>query len=122
MRAAASPSRCESGLRFHDGEPVRAADCVASIARWMKRNPTGQKLATVLDELDAVDDRRLRFRLKRPFPMLIRGLASPANPACFIMPERVAKTDPSSRFTRPDRQPAPSASSRTSSTAAASCL
>ena len=41
-----------SGLRFHDGEPVRAPDCVASIARWMKRNPTGQKLATVLDELD----------------------------------------------------------------------
>jgi peptide/nickel transport system substrate-binding protein len=90
-----------SGLRFHDGEPVRAADCVASIARWMKRNPTGQKLETVLDELVAVDDRRLRFRLKRAFPMLIRGLASPANPACFIMPERVAKTDAFQQFRDP---------------------
>src|SRR3954469_1383952 len=24
-----------SGLRFHDGEPVRAVDCVASLKRWM---------------------------------------------------------------------------------------
>ena len=82
------------GLRFHDGEPVRAADCVSSIRRWMKRNPTGQKLETVTESLEAVDDRRLRFRLSRPFPMLVKGLASPTNPVCFVMPERVARTDP----------------------------
>ena len=83
-----------SGLKFHDGAPVRAIDCTTSIGRWMKRNPTGQKLESVLDELTALDDRRLQFRLKRPFPMLIKGLASPTNPVCFMMPERVAKTDP----------------------------
>ncbi len=83
-----------TGLRFHDGEPVRAADCVASIARWMKRNPTGQKLEGALDVLEALDDRRLRFRLRRPFPMLVHGLANPTNPSCFIMPERLARTDP----------------------------
>ena len=83
-----------SGLRFHDGGPVRAADCVASVLRWMKRNPTGQKLESVLDSLEALDDRRFRFRLKRAFPMLVKGLASPTNPVCFIMPERVARTDP----------------------------
>ncbi|GGC44909.1 substrate-binding protein [Siccirubricoccus deserti] len=82
------------GLKFHDGAPVRAADCAASIQRWMKRNPTGQKLEAVLDAIEAPDDRRLVFRLKRPFPMLVHGLASPTNPVCFIMPERVAKTDP----------------------------
>ena len=26
--------------------------------------------------------------------MLVKGLASPTNPVCFIMPERVARTDP----------------------------
>ncbi|GAA0579415.1 ABC transporter substrate-binding protein [Craurococcus roseus] len=83
-----------TGLKFHDGEPVRAADCVASIRRWMKRNPTGQKLESVVDSLEALDDRSFRFRLKRPFPMLIKGLASPTNPVCFVMPERVARTDP----------------------------
>jgi ABC-type transport system substrate-binding protein len=81
------------GLKWHDGAPVRAADCAASVARWMKRSPHGQKLATVLDAIEVVDDRRLRFRLKRRYPMLLNGLASPVNPVCFMMPERVAKTD-----------------------------
>jgi peptide/nickel transport system substrate-binding protein len=82
------------GLRFHDGEPVRAADCVASLRRWMKRSSIGQKLEPAIDELSVLDDRRLRFRLKRRFPMLLQALATPANPAAFIMPERIARTDP----------------------------
>ena len=85
--------RLRDGLVFHDGERVRAADCVASIARWSKRNAFGQKLATVTDELTALDDRRLQFRLKRPFPLLRNALANAGQPA-FIMPERVARTDP----------------------------
>ncbi|MDB5382109.1 MAG: Peptide/nickel transport system substrate-binding protein, partial [Rhodospirillales bacterium] len=80
-------------LRFHDGEPVRAADCVASITRWMKRSPIGQKLETFTDAVEAVDDRRLRFRLKRPFPLLINALAQVSNSPPFIMPERIARTD-----------------------------
>ncbi|MBW8268800.1 ABC transporter substrate-binding protein [Caldovatus aquaticus] len=82
------------GLKFHDGEPVRAADCVASLNRWMRRSPMGQKLATVVDELAAPDDRRLRFRLKRPFPLLLSALGSVNAPIPFIMPERLARTDP----------------------------
>lgn len=82
------------GLRFHDGEPVRAADVVASLSRWMKRSPVGQKLETVVDELSATDDRKLVFRLKRPFPRLLHALGSAASPAPVIMPERLARTDP----------------------------
>jgi len=81
------------GLVFHDNEPVRAADAVASLRRWMKRNPYGQTLEQRLEEVTALDDRRLRFRLKRPFPLLFRALASIGN-AAFVMPERVAATDP----------------------------
>jgi peptide/nickel transport system substrate-binding protein len=44
--------------------------------------------------LAALDDRRLRFRFKRPFPLLLEALASPVAPPCFIMPERLARTDP----------------------------
>ena len=29
------------GLRFHDGEPVLARDCMTSANRWMKRDSTG---------------------------------------------------------------------------------
>jgi peptide/nickel transport system substrate-binding protein len=83
-----------SGLKFHDGEAVRAADCVASLARWMKRSPIGQKLAEFVDALEADGDRRLVFRLKRPFPMLTAALAQVSNSPPFIMPERLARTDP----------------------------
>ena len=82
------------GLKFHDGEPVRGTDCVASALRWMKRSPLGQALAARCDAVEVVDDRRFRFRLNRRFPLLIEALAVPANPSLFIMPERLAATDP----------------------------
>jgi len=80
------------GLLFHDGEPVRAADAAQSIRRWTARTPYGLKLKEVLDEVSAADDRRIVFRLKKPFPMLFQGLGQVSS-ACFIMPERVAQTD-----------------------------
>ncbi len=81
------------GLRFHDGEPVRARDAVASVGRWMKRDLMGQRISAQLDALDALDDRRFRFRLRRPFPKLIYALGKVSTPVCFIMPERIASTD-----------------------------
>ena len=81
------------GLKFHDGEPVRARDAVASIKRWAQRDAMGQALMAATDELAAEDDRRFVFRLKRPFPLLLDALAKPSSPCCFIMPERIAATD-----------------------------
>ena len=81
------------GLRFHDGEPVRAADCVASIRRWAARDTFGQALVQQLDDLSALDDRRFRFRLKKPFPFLALAMGKSQNP-CFVMPARLAATDP----------------------------
>jgi peptide/nickel transport system substrate-binding protein len=81
------------GLKFHDGTPVLARDCVASIRRWSKRDTFGQTLMLAADELTAADDKTLQFRLKRPFPLLPDALGkSPTNfPA--MMPERLANTD-----------------------------
>ena len=36
------------GLKFHDGQPVRSADCIASVERWAKRDALGQKLAEAM--------------------------------------------------------------------------
>ena len=80
-------------LLFHDGEPVRAGDAAQSIRRWMARTAYGLKLKDVLDEVSAPDDKRIVLRLKKPFPMLFQGLGQVSG-ACFIMPERVANTDP----------------------------
>jgi peptide/nickel transport system substrate-binding protein len=82
------------GLRFHDGEPVRARDCVASIARWSKRDVLGQRLDALLDEMRALDDNRFEIRMKRPWPGFASALGKPSANICAIMPERVARTDP----------------------------
>ena len=39
------------GLKFHDGAPVLARDCVTSIDRWAKRDTFGQTLMAATDEL-----------------------------------------------------------------------
>jgi peptide/nickel transport system substrate-binding protein len=82
------------GLKFHDGEPVRAADCIASIARWSKRDVLGQRLNALLDEMRPLADDRFAIRLKRPWPGLTWALGKPSANMCAIMPERVARTDP----------------------------
>ena len=80
------------GLRFHDGEPVLAKDCVASIRRWARRDPFMQVLSANVAEVEALDDRRFRFRLRKPVPLLLLALGQTQFP-CFIMPERIARTD-----------------------------
>ncbi|MBK1656989.1 ABC transporter substrate-binding protein [Paracraurococcus ruber] len=82
------------GLWWHDGERVLARDCVASIRRWAKRDPFGATLLDTTDELSAPDDRTIRFRLKRPFPLLPIALGKASVPVCAMMPERLAATDP----------------------------
>jgi peptide/nickel transport system substrate-binding protein len=82
------------GLRFHDGEPVRGRDCVASIRRWAVRDGFGQVLMRAVAELSAPDDNTILFRLNRPFPALLDALAKPGASPCFMMPERFASTPP----------------------------
>ena len=86
--------RLRPGLRFHDGTPVLARDCAASLRRWGKRDSFGQVLFDAVDELSATDDRTLLFRMKRPFPMLLDALAKSTANLPAIMPERLAATDP----------------------------
>jgi peptide/nickel transport system substrate-binding protein len=80
------------GLLFHDGEKVTSRDCVASIQRWARRDPFMQVLQPMVAEVAALDDRRFRFRLHRPVPLLLEALGQTQFP-CFIMPERLARTD-----------------------------
>jgi peptide/nickel transport system substrate-binding protein len=87
------------GLKFHDGQPVRGADCVASIRRWMARDALGQTLGTAIADMKGGDDKNFSIRLKEPFPLLIDGLAKVSSLAPFIMPERLAKIDPYQQVT-----------------------
>lgn len=86
--------RLREGLRFHDNEPVRARDAVASIKRWGARDSMGQTLMTVVDELRAPSDRDFEIALKRPFPLMLDSLGKLSTQALFVVPERVGLSDP----------------------------
>jgi peptide/nickel transport system substrate-binding protein len=86
--------RLRPGLKFHDGEPVLAKDVVASIARWSARDQMGLLIKAIQNELVAVDDRTFRWSLKKPFPKMLQALGKLTGPCCFIMPARIAATDP----------------------------
>jgi peptide/nickel transport system substrate-binding protein len=86
--------RLRPGLKFHDGERVLASDVVASLKRWQARDNMGLMLRDIQDELAAVDDSTFRWVLKKPYPKLLIALGKVGTPSCFIMPARIAATDP----------------------------
>lgn len=91
--------RLRPGLKFHDGQPVLARDCAASILRWSKRNSFGSLLAANAEVIDSTDDRTIRLRMKRPFPQVVDALAHPIASPCIVMPERLALTPATTQVT-----------------------
>ncbi|MBX9588353.1 MAG: ABC transporter substrate-binding protein [Hyphomonadaceae bacterium] len=87
-----------SGLLWHDGQPVTAEDCVASIKRWAAKDATGQKLMTFVAGIDVVDAKTFVVRLKEPTGLLLLGLGKPSSNVPFMMPKRVAETDPNTQI------------------------
>jgi peptide/nickel transport system substrate-binding protein len=86
--------RLREGLKFHDGEPVRGRDCIASIKRWSARDALGQVLMSRVAEMASPEDRVFTIRLNRPYGLMLETLAKLGPPALVIMPERLANTDP----------------------------
>jgi len=85
--------RLREGLEWHDGQAVTGADVIPSIKRWAARDPVGQLLLTVVQDMTAVDDRTFRIVLKEPSGLLMMGLAKSSGTP-FMMPKRVAESDP----------------------------
>lgn len=90
--------KLREGQYFHDGSPVLARDCLASLRRWLKRDALVTIFDARVDAIEAPDDRTLVFRLKKPFPLLAHFL-SKVQPSPVIMPERLAAIDPSKQVT-----------------------
>src|SRR5882724_11657657 len=86
--------RLRAGLKFHDGQPVRAADCIASIRRWGARDVMGRRMMQAVDDFDALDERSFRMRLKEPYGLVLDTLAKVSASPCLIMRESDARTDP----------------------------
>src|SRR5215510_15945210 len=86
------------GLMWHDGTPVTSEDCVASIKRWAAKDSMGQKLMTFVREIQAVNPKTLRIVLKEPTGLVLSGLGKPSSNVPFMMPKRVAETDPNTQI------------------------
>jgi peptide/nickel transport system substrate-binding protein len=52
-----------------------------------------------VEEWGTADDRTVKVKLKRPFPLLADALGKPNGMVPFIMPEHLAKTDPNKQVT-----------------------
>lgn len=86
--------KLRDGLEWHDGQPVTAEDCVASLKRWSARDAMGQKLAQSIAEYRIVDPRTFQIVLKEKFGQLIQAIGKPSVVVPFMMPKRIAETDP----------------------------
>ncbi|MBV7484642.1 ABC transporter substrate-binding protein [Bordetella sp. BOR01] len=86
------------GLKWHDGQPVKAEDCVASIQRWWVRDTLGQRIAALATDISVVDDRSFRLVLKAPFGYLLDALAKTGSNFPAMMPKRLAQTSPSEQI------------------------
>jgi peptide/nickel transport system substrate-binding protein len=86
--------RLRDGLKWSDGTPVTAEDCVQSIRRWAQRESFGRQMMDAAQDLHAVDDKVFVLQLKEPFAYVIEALGKPGNTIPVMMPARLAKLDP----------------------------
>src|SRR6201992_809729 len=80
------------GLKWHDGAPVTAEDCVASLKRWGKVDSMGQKLMDFTASLEASDAKTITLKLKEPYGLVLESLAKMSSYVPFMMPKRLADT------------------------------
>ena len=82
------------GLKWHDGSPVTAEDCVASLKRWSKNETMGQTLMDFTATIEATDDRTITLKLKEPYGLVLESIGKPSSIVPFMMPKRLAETPP----------------------------
>jgi peptide/nickel transport system substrate-binding protein len=80
------------GLKWHDGAPVTAEDCVASLQRWAKRDGMGQKLMDFTASIEATDAKTITLKLKEPYGLVLESIGKPSSVVPFMMPKRIADT------------------------------
>jgi peptide/nickel transport system substrate-binding protein len=87
-----------AGLEWHDGKPVTSDDCIASIKRWGAKDSMGQKLMSFVKDFQTVNPKTFRIVLKEPTGLVLRALGKPSSNVPFMMPKRVAETDPNTQI------------------------
>jgi peptide/nickel transport system substrate-binding protein len=82
------------GLKWHDGTPVTAEDCAASLKRWGRNDNMGQKLMDFTASIEATDAKTITLKLKEPYGLVLESIGKPSSYTPFMMPKRLAETPP----------------------------
>jgi len=80
------------GLKWHDGTPVTAEDCIASLKRWGKNDNMGQKLMDFTASIEPIDAKSFALKLKEPYGLVLESIGKPSSYTPFMMPKRLAET------------------------------
>ena len=86
--------KLRKGLVFHDGQPVTGEDAIASIERWGKRDAMGSALMQFVSRMDSPAPDTFRIFLGEACGFVLEALGKPGSSVPFIMPKRIASTDP----------------------------
>src|ERR1700727_3430062 len=80
------------GLKWHDGTPVTAEDCVASLKRWGKADGMGLKLMDFTASIEAPDAKTIVLKLKEPYGLVLESIGKPSSFVPFRMPKRMGES------------------------------
>ncbi|MCP3409555.1 ABC transporter substrate-binding protein [Bradyrhizobium sp. CCGB01] len=80
------------GLKWHDGTPVTAEDCVASLKRWAAVDGMGQQMMLFTASIEATDAKTITLKLKEPYGLVLESIGKPSSRVAFMMPKRLAET------------------------------
>ncbi|MER9826563.1 ABC transporter substrate-binding protein [Mesorhizobium sp. M0115] len=86
--------KLRDGLNWHDGTPVTAADCVASIRRWWGVTPSGQALQDRTAGMTATGETTFTITLHEPYELVLETLTG-----AFMMRGQDAKLPASEQVT-----------------------
>ncbi|GAP36649.1 ABC transporter substrate-binding protein [Piscinibacter sakaiensis] len=84
------------GLRWHDGTPVKAEDCVASIRRWAEQDKMGQIMVSLMREMKPIDDLTFEMAFDVANALVLPALSKPRG-AAYMMQKRIAESTPASQ-------------------------
>ncbi|NLK96198.1 MAG: hypothetical protein GX275_13605 [Clostridiales bacterium] len=76
------------GVKFHNGDEMKADDVVASLNRWLKKNNAVKSIIKNGEQFEKVDDYTVKITLSTPCYLLPSIMVSPAQFPC-IMPKSV---------------------------------
>src|SRR6266536_2083421 len=80
------------GLKWHDGQPVVAEDCVESLKRWGKKDRFGRLLMAHTAKIAVADKKTFTLGLGERFGPVLDALGKPSSNVPFMMPARIAAT------------------------------